>query len=89
MDDVLRQPWDVRQDAVPARGHGVIERIRHRRIAEDGEEFELEQVLVRQLRQRLERLAQAIGAAVGVVVVEDRALLGRHLADELFQLHPD
>src|SRR3954447_19617864 len=60
VDDVLRQPRDVREDAVAARRDGAVERIRRRRIPEHGEQLELEQVLVRDLGQRLQTLGNTV-----------------------------
>ena len=88
-DHAVRQARDVGENAVAAGLHRVVERVRRGRVAEHGQELELEQLLVGELGERLQPLARRVHAALRVVVVDHGGLLARDLADELLELHPD
>src|SRR5438874_372574 len=89
LDDRVGQARNVREHAIAARRDTVVEWVDRRGITEHGEQLELEQLVVRQARERFEALPRALGAAVGVVVVDERGLLVRDVGHELLELKPD
>src|SRR2546426_1061006 len=90
LDDRVGKPGDPREDPKASRSNAVVERIDLARVPEQfGEALGLEQLLVGQRMQPLERELGTRTRSIGVIVVDDKCALCRNLADELVELHPD
>src|SRR3954447_22011707 len=90
VDDAGRQARDVREDAVSAGRHRVVEGVRRARIAQQLlDPLELEELLVAEGGEALAR-ENGLGARAGdVEVVDHRGLLGGDVPEELGQTHAD
>ena len=90
LDHQLRQARDAAEDAVAARRDGMVERVELAVVAEQlGQPAEVEQVLVRQPRQRVEHQREALLGRLGDVVVHERRLVGGDADHRLLELHLD
>src|SRR5215207_782064 len=93
-DDVLhhepRQPGDPAEDAVAAGGDGIVERVDLAVVARDlGQAAEVQQVLVRQPGDAVERDRERLVVGDREVVVEQRRLVRRDADHGLLELHLD
>src|SRR5437868_13372982 len=90
-DHRLGEARDMREDAIAPRLDGMVEWIDSARIAEElAQAFEIEQVLVAERPQRLERDRRLRPGSDRVVVAHDRVSFGRDdVSHELFELEPD
>src|SRR4051794_37715623 len=71
LDDELRKPRDAPEDPVAPRGHGVVKGVDLAVVAEQlGEAAEVQEVLVRQSPERVERAGEGVVAVLGEVVVD-------------------
>src|SRR3954453_11652260 len=76
LDHELGEPWNAAEDAVAAGRDGKVEGVDLAVVAEQlGEAAEVEQVLVRQARDPVERLGEGVVDRVGEVVVQQRGLV--------------
>src|SRR3954471_11590541 len=92
--DVLHdEAWQARnatEDAEAAGGDGIVERVDLAVVAEQlGEPPEVEQVLVGQARDAVERDGEGVVHRVGDVVVQERGLVGGDADHGLLELHLD
>ena len=87
---ILRQPRDAPEHAVAARRDRVVERVQLAVVAEQlGQAAEVEQVLVGEAPDLLERGGERLVGVVGEVVAHERRLLGGRADHRLLELHLD
>src|SRR3954463_6677610 len=90
VDDELWKSWNAPEDAEAPRGDGVVERVQLAVVAEElGEPAEVEEVLVREATELVERSGECLVGMVGEVVVDERRLVGGGAHHRLLQLHLD
>src|SRR6188472_1937997 len=90
LDDELRQPRDPAEDPVAAWRDREVERVDLAVVAEQlGQAAEVEQVLVRQASDLVEREREGLLGVLGEVVVHERGLVGRGAHHRLLELHLD
>ena len=86
----LRQPRDAPEDPVAARRDGVVERVQLAVVAKQlGEATEVQQVLVGEPPDPVERRRRTPRRCAGEVVAHERGLLGRGADHRLLELHLD
>src|SRR5919109_4850041 len=90
LDDELRQPRDAAQDPVAAGRHGIVKRVDLAVVAEQlGEAPEVQEVLVGQPADLVQRAGECLVAVLGEVVVHERGLVGGGADHRLLELHLD
>ena len=90
LDDKLGDARDPAQHAVAARGDREVEGVELAVVAEQlGEAAEVEHVLVRQPRERLQHRGQVLLGVLDRVVADQRRLVGGDADHRLLELHLD
>src|SRR3954462_15596592 len=93
-DDVLhhelRQPWDAPQDPVAGGRDGIVQRVNLAVITEQLRQApEVEQILVREPRDAVQRDGEGVVHRLGEIVVQQRGLVPGYADHGLLELHLD
>src|SRR6185312_6822498 len=90
LHDEARQPRNAAEDAVAARRDREVERVDLAVVAEQLRQApEVEQVLVRQAHELVERVGEALVVVLGEVVAHERGLVACDADHRLVELHLD
>src|ERR671934_2362437 len=90
LDHELGEPRDAAENPVAARRHRIVKGVELSVVAQElGEPTEVEQVLMRQPTDLLERSSEVLVLVLGESVVDERGLVGGGADHRLLELHLD